>query len=172
VFTTLLAVTMAYAEAASNEEPVHLRLRSGVDVERCEISYMISGSFGGYLRHDRVERPVVSYAIDVVHDGGVARRLKAFVACHGFRVQTFAFDALPPPNARNLSVSLTRLPTVLLVGRLKGWEQREVESKVDIQFHLSGFVTSSDLRIACMRRGRSRVSASTWTAGSRQTFPT
>jgi hypothetical protein len=115
-------------------EPIRLILPSGIDAERCYVSYMMAGPFGGYGRHDRAVNQAFAYTIDVVHNGAVARTLKALVACPGFHIQTFTFDELPPPHARNLTVSLQARPKALFLGRISNWTQQSDDLQLEVDY--------------------------------------
>ena len=101
-----------------------------VDTKDSEITYYLTGPFGGYGSFVRTKAGVHDYEIDTSYEGKPARSLKAVIYCPGYQMETLDYPSLAGLRERSVELRLKPLATVpfygkvLLPSRLKAAEVR------------------------------------------------
>ena len=134
-------------QLAEQSEPIRLIVEPARTDDRCELRYYLIGSFGGYGSF-----AAGNYEIPTVHQGAAVDRLKAYLQCPSYQVETVSFEALPPPGNREIRRQLKPLGTVPFYGRVRGLTQSQRDAlSVDVGFYANwscGFFELIDCLIA------------------------
>ena len=123
VAVILLAVLPAYirraqAQSFSGGQSFLLRLPSTVDTTGLDISYFMTGDFGGYGAFVRTKPNLHGYVIDTSHENKPASTLKIVIYCPGYGIELLNLPSLSDLSDMSASVKLKPLPTVRLSGRI------------------------------------------------------
>src|SRR5207248_2141748 len=102
---------------------------------RCQLHYFLVGSFGGQGGFVNSAADGSEYDIPTRQGHIAVDRLKAYLQCTKYQVETIAFETLPPPGKRYVHRELKPLGTVPFFGRVRGLtgSQRDALS-VEIDF--------------------------------------
>jgi len=123
VAVIMLAVLPGYLGRAqalsfSGGQSILLRIPSTVDTTGLDISYFITGDFGGFGGFVRTKPNLHGYVIDTSYENKPARTLKIIVYCPGYGIELLNLPSLSDLSDMSASVELKPLPAVHLSGKI------------------------------------------------------
>jgi len=116
----MFATTSSLAQRRSADGPLVVSLPQGFDTRSCQLKYFLAGSSGGYGGFVQPKLQVSQFEIETVHDGIAVERLKAFLYCSGYQIETIDFDAVRDVAPWKTQVLPRPLSTVRFSGVVLG----------------------------------------------------
>lgn len=108
----------AQSQIVSDSNSFLLRLSTKVNTTDLNISYFMTGAFGGYGSYVRTRPNVREYVIETSYENKPAETLKIVIYCPGYGIELLDIPTLGAPSAKTASVELKPLPSVPLSGKI------------------------------------------------------
>src|SRR5262245_25936763 len=137
VALAFLPVSIGRAQAQRNPDSHSflLRLPASVDTTGLNISYYITGAFGGFGGYVRTKPNVRDYLIEASYENRPAQTLKIIIYCPGYGIKLIDVSSLADSSSRSAAVELEPLPSVSLTGKIVAPEGRNRRNfKMEVEY--------------------------------------
>src|SRR5262245_47609229 len=125
----------AQAQRIPDSHSFLLRLSPSIDTTALNISYYMTGSFGGFGGFVRTKPNVRDYVIETSYENRPAQTLKIIIYCPGYGLKLIDVSSLADSSSRSASVELEPLPSISLSGKIVSPEGRNRKYfKMDVEY--------------------------------------
>lgn len=108
----------AQTQRVSDSHSFLLRLPTTVDTTDLQVSYFMTGAFGGYGGFVRTKPNVRDYVIETSYENKPAKTLKIIIYCPGYGIESLNIPSLADLSAESASVELKPHSSVRLSGKI------------------------------------------------------